>query len=163
MDCYTCELSARRRAGNAPLWDNVYQTELWDVAHSYNTALPGWMVLIVRRHIEAVGELTAVESAELGDLIRRVSIALTAVTGCAKTYVVQFAEAADHPHVHFHIIPRMADQPDAWRGAGIFKALGVDEDVRVDEAAMNAIAREMRAILENGESVLSPHPVPPML
>ncbi len=148
MNCYTCELSARRRAGKAPLWDNVYQTALWDLAHSYNTALPGWMVLVLRRHIEALDELTAVEAAELGDLIRRVSIALKTVTGCAKTYVVQFAEAAEHPHVHFHIIPRMADQPDAWRGARIFKALNVDEDARVGEAAMNAIAREMRVILE---------------
>ncbi len=147
-NCYTCELSARRRAGDAPLWDNIYQTELWDVAHSYNTALAGWMVLVLRRHIEALDELTAVEAAELGDLIRRVSIALKAVTGCAKTYVVQFAEAAEHPHVHFHIIPRMADQPDAWRGAGIFNALNADEDARISEAAMDAIAREMRTILE---------------
>ena len=147
-NCYTCELSARRRAGDAPLWDNIYQTERWDVAHSYNTALAGWTVLVLRRHIEALDELTTAEAAELGDLIRRVSIALKMVTGCAKTYVVQFAEAAEHPHVHFHIIPRMADQPDTWRGAGIFNALGVDEDVRIGEAAMDEIGREMRAILE---------------
>lgn len=147
-NCYTCELSARRRAGDSPLWDNIYQTELWDVAHSYNTTLAGWMVLILHRHIEALDELTTAEAAELGGLIRRVSIALKAVTGCAKTYVVQFAEAAEHPHVHFHIIPRMADQPDEWRGTGIFNALNVDEDMRIGEAAMDAIAREMQAILE---------------
>ncbi len=147
-NCYTCELSVRRRAGDAPLWDNIYQTELWDVAHSYNTALAGWVVLILRRHIEALDELTTAEAAELGDLIRHVSIALKEVTGCMKTYVVQFAEAAEHPHVHFHIIPRMADQPDEWRGAGIFNALGVDEDVRIGETVMDEIGLQMRTILE---------------
>jgi diadenosine tetraphosphate (Ap4A) HIT family hydrolase len=33
---------------------------------------------------------------------------------------VQFAEHAEHPHVHFHIIPRMADLPDDHRSTGIF-------------------------------------------
>ncbi|MDX2136516.1 MAG: hypothetical protein SF123_00350 [Chloroflexota bacterium] len=32
--------------------------------------------------------------------------ALRTTTGCAKTYVAQFAEHLDHPHVHFHIIMR---------------------------------------------------------
>ena len=74
--CKTCELTAQRRLGKAPLWDCIYQTEYWDVAHAYNTALPGWLVLVLQRHIESLDELTEQEATELGSLIRRVSSSL---------------------------------------------------------------------------------------
>ena len=45
--CKTCELIARRNAGVAPRWDCIYRTSYWDVAHSYDTALLGWLVLVV--------------------------------------------------------------------------------------------------------------------
>ena len=110
--CHTCELVARRDAGEAPLWDAIYRSQYWDVVHSYNTSLPGWLVLVARRHMAAIDEMNDEEAVELGRLIRHVSLALKEATGCVKTYVIQFAEAADHPHVHFHVVPRMADQPE---------------------------------------------------
>lgn len=146
--CKTCELIARRNAGVAPLWDRIYQTPYWDVVHSYDTALPGWLVLVLRRHIIAVDELTDAEAVELGRLIRRTSVALKEVTGCLKTYVIQFAERVDHPHVHFHIIPRMADQPEERNSTLIFGYLGVPEEERVSEDTMNSIAVKVRGILE---------------
>ena len=146
--CKTCELIARRNAGVAPLWDCIYRTSYWDVAHSYDTALPGWLVLVVRRHITAVDELTDAEAIELGQLIRRTSIALKQVTGCTKTYVIQFAEGVDHPHVHFHIIPRMVDQPAERNSTLVFGYLGVPEKERVSEEVMNAIAAKVRGILQ---------------
>ena len=145
--CKTCELIAKRDAGTAPLWDCIQRTQLWDVVHCYDTALPGWLVLVVRRHIDAIDELTEEESVELGVLIRRVSMALKEITGCVKTYVVQFAEASDHPHVHFHIIPRMANQPEERRSTRIFEYLGVSEEERVSEKTMNAIAVKIQHFL----------------
>ncbi len=90
--CQTCELIRRRDAGAAPLWDNIYRTPHWDVAHAFNTALPGWIVIVARRHIEAIDQLSEAEVIELGILLRRVSAALSEATGCIKTYVMQFAE-----------------------------------------------------------------------
>ncbi len=142
---------ARRDAGTAPPWDCIYRTPLWDVVHSYNTAMPGWLVLVVRRHVGAIAELTDAEAIELGRLIHRVSAALKEVTGCVKTYVVQFAEALEHPHVHFHIIPRMADQPEDRRSMKIFEYLGVPEEERVREKAMNEIAFKVQTILRKAE------------
>jgi diadenosine tetraphosphate (Ap4A) HIT family hydrolase len=146
-NCYTCELTARRRTGQAPLWDDIHHTMYWDIVHAYNTALPGWLVLVVRRHIESLDELTEAEAVELGQLIRRVSIALKIATGCQKTYVIQFAEAAEHPHVHVHVVPRMADQPEDRRSTKIFGYLGVPEAERVDENTMNEIAAKVRQTL----------------
>ena len=142
--CLTCELIARRDTGDAPLWDNIHRTAHWDLVHSYNTSLPGWLVLVARRHITAIDELTDEEAAELGVLLRRASAALREVVGCVKTYVVQFAEQAEHPHVHFHVIPRMADQPAERRGPRVFDYLGVPDAERVSEEQMNAIAEQVR-------------------
>lgn len=151
--CQTCALIARRDAGIAPLWDSIHRTQYWDVVHSYNTALPGWLVLVARRHIEAIDELTDEEAAELGILLRRVSLALKEITGCLKTYVIQFAEAAEHPHVHFHVIPRMADQPEDRRSTKIFGYLGVPEEERVSEGTMNLIALKVRESLLGDRNV----------
>ena len=145
--CKSCELIARRDAGNAPLWDCIYRAQSWDVVHSYDTALRGWLVLVARRHIEAIDELTDDEAIELGLLIRRTSVALKEVTGCAKTYVMQFAEAAEHPHVHFHVAPRMADQPQDRQSVGVIGYLGVPEAERVSELARDEIAARIRCLL----------------
>jgi len=145
--CKTCELVNRRDAGDAPLWDCIQRAQFWDVVHSYNTALPGWLVLVVRRHIEAIDELTDDEAIELGRLIRRASIALREVTGCIKTYVIQFAEHEDHPHVHFHIVPRMEDQPEDRRSVRVFEYLNVPDDERVSEERMNEISARIQSIL----------------
>ena len=145
--CLTCDLVHRRDRGEAPLWDSIHRTAHWDVVHSYNTSLPGWLVLVARRHITAIDELTDEEAAELGVLLRRASAALRQVTGCGKTYVCQFAEQAEHPHVHFHVIPRLADQPDDRRGPRVFGYLGVPDEERIGEERMNAIAAEVRRLL----------------
>jgi diadenosine tetraphosphate (Ap4A) HIT family hydrolase len=147
--CKTCQLLAARDSGTAPPWDNIERTQFWDVVHSYNTSLPGWLVLVARRHIEAMDELTEEEAVALGQLIRRASIALKQVVDCQKTYVIQFAEHPDHPHVHFHIVPRMANMPIERRSINIFSHLGVTEAERVSEDAMNAIALNIRAALRS--------------
>ena len=145
--CLTCDLVHRRDRGEAPPWDNIVRTAHWDIVHSYNTSLPGWLVLVARRHVAAIDELTDEEAAELGVLLRRVSAALRQVTGCVKTYAVQFAEQAEHPHVHFHVIPRMAAQPADRRGPRVFAYLGVPAEEQVSEEQMNAIAVEVRRLL----------------
>ena len=147
--CKTCELVAARDAGTAPLWDCIHRSQFWDIVHAYDTSLPGWLVIVARRHIATVDELTDDEAAQLGILIRRTSVALKAITGCAKTYVIQFAEAAEHPHVHFHIVPRMADQPEDRRSTKVFGYLGVPEQQRVSEATMNEIAAQVQPFLSS--------------
>ena len=147
LHCKTCDLVEWRDRGEAPPWDRILRAPSWDVVHSYNTALPGWLVLVARRHVEAVDELTDDEAIELGLLLRRVSLALRQVTGCIKTYVIQFAEHPDHRHVHFHIVPRMEDQPEDRRSVRVFAYLGVPPEERVTEARMNEIAAGVQSVL----------------
>ena len=152
--CQTCvRIAARdaRDAGDAPIWDAILRSEHWDLVHAYDSALPGWLVLVTRRHIAAIDELTPDEAAELGPLLRRASLALRATTGCIKTYVAQFAESPDHPHVHFHIVPRMADCPDDRRGPKVFGYLGAAPEERVREERMIALALALREHLATFE------------
>ncbi len=148
-DCVSCQLMRKRDADEAPPWDSIYRSDFWDVVHAYNTSYRGWLVLVARRHIEALDELTFAEAADLGALLRETSQALKRHTGCQKTYVMQFAESADHPHVHFHIVPRMPDQaPDdiAYR---VMRHLGVPLTERCSEDEMNALALAIRGQLES--------------
>ena len=145
--CRTCELVARRDAGVAPPWDMILRTNGWDVVHAYGTALEGWLVLATRRHITAVADMDDTEAGELGPLVQRVSRALQEELGCTKTYVAQFAEDPRHPHVHFHVIPRHADQPAEWKGPRIFSQLGVAAEPCVPEPRMNEIAHAVAARL----------------
>ena len=127
-----------------------HRSEGWDVVHSYDSSLEGWLVLVVRRHITAVADLTDAEARELGPLIKGVSGALHDAVGCEKTYVAQFAEHPDHPHVHVHVIPRAPDLAETARGPGIFgHAFGGGEPV--PEARRNEIAAVVRRHLTGGE------------
>lgn len=147
MRCITCDLIAQRDDSTAPLWDCIYRTQFWDIAHCNAATIPGWLVLVARRHIEAIDELTHEEALELGVLLHQVSLALKQVVNYTKTYVVQFAEAEGHHHVHFHIIPRMANQPEERRGIKFFENLGGSGEERVSEEKMNEIAVKVQRIL----------------
>jgi diadenosine tetraphosphate (Ap4A) HIT family hydrolase len=147
-DCHTCELVERRDAGEAPPWDAIVRYRNWDVVHAFGTSLDGWLVLVVRRHVAAVADLTDDEAAELGPLVKAVSVALAAAVGCEKTYVVQFAEAERHRHVHVHVIPRQPDQAPELKGPRIFNCLGVPEDEAVPVERMDEVARAVRRLLD---------------
>lgn len=142
--CATCARVVSRDAGDAPDWDAIVRTPRWDLVHCYDTSLLGWLVLVPRRHLTSVAGLDAGEGRELGDLLRFASGALAAEVGCVKTYVMQFAEHPDHPHVHFHVVPRAADLPETHRGANIFRYLGVDDAARTTEHDMNDLALRLR-------------------
>lgn len=105
-------------------------------------------MLVLRRHAATLAEMTANEANELGPLVRRVSRALVSVTGCAKTYVAQFAEDPQHPHVHFHVIPVPVDNPTVMRSYRIFARLGVPADQQVPEGRMNEVAAAIASALQ---------------
>jgi diadenosine tetraphosphate (Ap4A) HIT family hydrolase len=138
MDCYTCSRDAE--AGQAPPWDPIAADDLWRVAHAFNSALPGWLVLMPRRHVTGIADLTDDEAGSLGTWQVRLSRALHEVFGCQKTYVAQFAEAEGFSHVHFHIVPRPPGLPRELRGPRIFQLLGATDRPHVSEDQMAQIA-----------------------
>ena len=136
--CFACRNNARMP--DLPPREQLASDQHWRVAHATGTALPGWLVLIPRRHVTAIADLTDAEAAELGRWQVRLSRALHEETGCVKTYLAQFAEAEGFSHVHFHVVPRMADLPPDRRGPHVFGLLGVAGGGRVSDDRMDQLA-----------------------
>ncbi|MGH8922432.1 MAG: HIT family protein [Actinomycetes bacterium] len=107
--CLTCEQESS--LDTALPWQRIALDDDWRVTHSFNTCLPGWLVLLPRRHVLTIAELTDREARSLGVWLVRLSRAPRAVTGRVKT--AQFAEADGLPvwctHVHVHVVPRTAE------------------------------------------------------
>ena len=114
--------------------------------------MPGWLVLLPRRHVISIAELTWPEAASLGTWQVRLSRALHTVLGAQKTYVAQFAEAEGFAHVHFHIVPRPADLAEEFRGPRIFQLLSPSAIPHVGEQRMDQIAVELARELSDAAS-----------
>jgi len=144
LECYTC--SRERDFDLLPVRERIGHDEYWRLAHAIRSGLPGWLVLLPRRHVTAIADLTDPEAARLGTWQVAASRALHAVTGCTKTYVAQFAEAEGFSHLHFHLIPRLADQPPDRRGPDVFGYLDPDGD-HVTDDAMDTLASALQHAL----------------
>lgn len=142
--CFAC---GHQAADRLPPREDVVHTEYWRVAVAFNSTLPGWLVINPTRHITAFTELTPAAADELGGLVLRLSAALETVTGCVKTYLMQFSEAEGFSHLHVHVVPRMPDQPADARGPRVFAYLDDDESRWLPEAQRDSIALELRSAL----------------
>ncbi len=146
-DCVICELNGR--VGELPRRERAYLGEHWRVTHAWS-ALPGWLCVIARRHRTQLADLTPPEALELGLLLRAASLALRSAVGCAKTYVVLFAEKEGFAHIHFHVVPRAADLDPAHRGTGVFELLNRPESEWVPEDERDRLAALIGAKIEQG-------------
>jgi diadenosine tetraphosphate (Ap4A) HIT family hydrolase len=146
MDCLVCRNNDQFDV--LPARERVAADLHWRVAHAFDTALPGWLVLVPRRHAASIADLSDTEAATLGTWQVRLSRALRDVTGCVKTYVVQFAEQEGFSHVHFHVVPRMPDIPNDRRGPAVFQYLNPPPDHRIDEGQRDGLATALQAQLD---------------
>jgi diadenosine tetraphosphate (Ap4A) HIT family hydrolase len=144
--CLSC--AQNTRIDELPVRDRIAVDPDWRVGHAFGVALAGWLVLVPRRHVTAIADLTDAEAAALGSWQVRLSRALHAVCGCVKTYLVQFAESAGFEHVHFHVVPRGPDLAAHLRGPRILNLLGQPEPERVSEAEMDAVAAALSRHLQ---------------
>jgi len=142
--CYPCDRQAS--PSRAPR-DDVVSTDHWRAAHAFNSTLPGWLVLLPTRHLTSFAELSPEAADELGGLVRRLSIALQEVTGCVKTYQMQFSEAEGFSHLHLHLVPRMPDHPAEARGPRVFTYLTEDEKLWLPEGQRDDLALAIGAAL----------------
>lgn len=137
-DCAFCAVDLR----TAPPRELAHVTPHWRLT-AHRSALPGWMLLIPRRHVASISELDDEATAELGPLLRAAARVHVAEFGARKTYVMQFAEGV--PHAHFSLVPRMTELPADRRGAAISAYNTVDEPL--SDTERDALALRIRSAM----------------
>ncbi len=150
-DCWSCQnLMGTRRVARAP---RIHEGKYWNIEHVPETSIEGWIVIVLRRHATALHELEDDEFHELSLLTRECSRILYSLFSSAQEYMMQFAEAEHFQHVHVHIVPRLQEWPEEFRGPRVFSALGeaaenklsVEQMTAAADAIRNALAVESKA------------------
>ncbi len=126
----------------------IYEGTAWRVEHAYPSSLLGWLVIVLRRHAEALHELEPEEAVELGILQRAVAIALNAKFDTAKEYSICYGEAPRFSHLHVHIVPRAFDVAESLRGGGVFAHLKAQDDA-IPPAAVSKFCDEFGPLLSS--------------
>ncbi|MFL5732867.1 MAG: HIT family protein [Chloroflexia bacterium] len=141
-ECYSClSISGERRISPGP---TIYAGEHWLVEHAYPVGMRGWLVIVLRRHAEAVHELSGEEFSELAGLVEKSAKALREHQGCEKEYVACFSEAEHFHHVHFHVIAKSAGLPPELAGPGIFRLLKVSEQEAVAPTEIRELCEQLQ-------------------
>lgn len=123
MECYTClSLSGRK-----PLLSGsrIYGGKYWVVEHAHSAIL-GWLVVILKRHVESLHEIRKEEFKEFAEIQQKIIKLLKDQLDCQKEYVVCFAEGEHFHHIHFHHIAIPKDLSNDFRGPKIFILLKQD-------------------------------------
>jgi diadenosine tetraphosphate (Ap4A) HIT family hydrolase len=96
---------------------------------------PGWTILVWRRHVTELFDLSPGDRARLIEEVSRIAAAVTAVFRPVK---VNYGLLGNQlPHMHWHVIPRLADDPAPREAAwGISHApVSLDDAARRDRIA----------------------------
>lgn len=127
----------------------VLTAQHWSIQHARHTSQPGWFLVILHRHCEALHDLSDEEWVELGVLLPRLCSAIHKACGSVKEYVAQFAEGAAFQHVHFHVIARATEWSSSLRSAHVFTALGEAAPNRLPIHELARVADSVRLVLSS--------------
>lgn len=127
----------------------LYEDALWHVrAAPSPPGVPGWMMMVSRRHVAGPAHFNDEEARAFGLALRHFERVLERVTGALRVYTAAMGESA--PHFHAHMVPRTAAMPGDAKGWGVFDleraarageiAVDLAEAARVAAAYARALA-----------------------
>lgn len=145
-ECYVCRRNGSR-PDQLPPRELIFDDGYWRVVHAFGSAIPGWLVVVCRRHITSMSGLTPSEAAALGPLLTSLSTALEDVFPARKAYVAFLAEAEGFEHLHIHVVARTDDMPSEQRGKHVFDWLGMPEEESIGDEEADRIALELRPLV----------------
>jgi diadenosine tetraphosphate (Ap4A) HIT family hydrolase len=132
MECLPCKSnSGKQRISPGP---TIFEGEYWLVEHAYPVKRVGWIVIVLKRHAEALHELSAAEFTELGRLQSQVIRFLFEELHCQKEYISCYGEAEGFPHIHFHVFAKPTDFPEELKGGKSFNLLKVSRENAIPPA-----------------------------
>lgn len=125
-DCVMC----KRVAGEGPLFIADLPTSR--VYFNEDQFFPGWVFVVLKRHVVELYELEAPERAAQIEDVNRVAHALARVYQPVKMNYELLGNQV--PHIHWHLVPRLAGDPElrgpVWRVVHEPTVLPADEVAR---------------------------------
>jgi len=129
LECWTCRSnSGVQRISPGP---TIHEGKYWFVEHAYPVRQKGWIVIVLKRHAEAVHELTAEEFTELGVIQSHLSKLLHETLKCQKEYISCYAEKEHFQHIHFHVFAKSHDLPQDLFGGKSFALINITKEEAV--------------------------------
>jgi diadenosine tetraphosphate (Ap4A) HIT family hydrolase len=124
----------------------IFEDGLWHLRHDdAPSALPGWLMLIARRHVGGPAHFDDEEARSFGPALRQFEKLLEEVTGALRIYTAALGESS--PHFHAHLVPRYATMPKdarAWAAFDLQRAARAGEIPAADPAEVKRICDELR-------------------
>lgn len=150
-DCAVCaSLSGPGRA--RPLFEN----ELWHLRHiGPPHGVPGWMLLVSRRHVPGPAFFDDREAASFGPTLRHLQRVLLETTGALRIYMAAMGESS--PHFHCHLVPRYEKMP---RDAKAWSVFDLQRAAAAGEVMVSPHEAERMSLAYEQALMLSPPPRP---
>lgn len=131
--------------------DPVYEDALWHVRPAGPpTGVPGWMMMISRRHVAGPAHFNDDEARSFGFALRHFERVLEEITGALRIYTAALGESS--PHFHAHMVPRLEVMPKdakAWSVFDLERAAKAGE-IPVDAGRVELVnTAYARALAEN--------------
>ena len=133
-------------AGDAPAAP-LYEDDLWHIRHAEPAGVPGWMLLITKRHVGGPAHFDDAEARAFGPALRHFERVLEQISGALRIYTAAMGES--HPHFHAHMVPRYREMPrgaSAWSVFDLQRAAGAGE-IQVDAAEVARVSEAYRRAL----------------
>jgi diadenosine tetraphosphate (Ap4A) HIT family hydrolase len=147
MECLTCKSnSGEKRISPGP---TIFEGTYWLVEHAYPVKVVGWIVIVLKRHAEALHELTSEEFAELAQIQFILIPLLHEELLCEKEYVVCYAELEHFRHIHVHIFAKPSNLPEELKGGGSFALLKVTPEAAVPPREIISFCELLKAKFTN--------------
>ena len=141
----SCGICSRLAASSEPVFEN----ELWHVRPiDPPSGVPGWMLLVARRHVAGPAQFNAREIQSFGPTWCHLQRVLLEVTGALRIYTAALGESS--PHFHGHLVPRFPQMPNDAKGWSVFdleRAARAGE-VQVDPSEVARVRLALQHALE---------------
>jgi diadenosine tetraphosphate (Ap4A) HIT family hydrolase len=149
MECWTCQSnSGENRISPGP---TIYIGKYWQIEHAYPVSREGWLVIVLKRHAEALHELTSEENIELSKLQQKLIKILHNNYNCEKEYLSCYAEGEHYKHIHIHIFAKPVGLSQELLGTKSFNILKPNNDQIIPKEKIVEYCKTLHEIWEKAK------------